>query len=558
MPVDFDAAARRLSPYLRALWGREIRLHPLARPLQQTRPYLSEIGIHLPQTWHAASGEAAFMLYRAAAAHAAAHLAYSHQRFARGSLKPIQIVLLGLLEDARIEALAIAAMPGLRRLWLGCFPDAGDDESFAGLMLRLSRALLDPTHEDGHPWIAKARRLVAASQRHGSDALALREVASLLGNDIGQMRLQFNAKTYAVEPPYRDDHGFLWDDGEAPSETRFEDVALADVSTEGAPQQRMPGAGQEELAAKLVGADMEESAAPARATLYPEWDSRLGALRPRWCSVIERPAPGIDPALLQAGMAQYESMAARLAAQIRARRSREPVHLRRQLDGERFDIDALIDAAIAFRSGTMPDARVHQRTLHRRRSLAVLVLLDLSASTCERMEEGTVLDAIREAAVLLADAMERNGDRFAIHGFRSAGRHELSYLRFKDFDARFDDLAMSRLAAMGGEQSTRIGAALRHAGRLLNGVRSEEKLILVVTDGEPHDIDVFHPGYLVEDARHAVAEVRAGGNHAFCVTVDGAAGAYARRMFGEGQYLVVKSAMELPERLPRLYLRLAG
>src|SRR5690606_5363465 len=152
---------------------------------------------------------------------------------------------------------------------------------------------------------------------------------------------------------------------------------------------------------------------------------------------------------------------------IRAHRIRQPARLRRQPEGDRFDLDALVDAAIAVRAGIQPDNRVYMRTLHEKRALSALVLLDLSASTNERRGDASMLAAIREAAVLLAGAMAQNGDRYALHGFRSNGRHEVNYLNIKDFGEDFGDAALSRLAAIHGAQSTRIGAALRHAARRL-------------------------------------------------------------------------------------------
>jgi len=560
MEAGFDHAVKRLHPYLRALWRRELLLHPYDRPLQQQRPYLSERGIHLPPSWHAGQGSQAFTLYRAAATHAAAHVAYSHHRFERRSLKPVQIVLISLLEDARVEQLASYDFPGLRRLWLQCFPPlAGRDDSFAALALRLSRSLLDPAYEDGNPWIAKAKRLYAASQAGGTNPAALREVGSLLGNEIGQMRLQFNAKTYLVEPPYRDDNAAIWDSDQPPSETRVEQQELvADGSTGGAPPQQSPGERGRELSAREVASRSGEQPVHPLAR-YPEWDSRIGAFRPHWCSVFEPPMAMADPAPLQAAMARHAPLAARLARLIRAHRIRQPARLRHQPEGDRFDLDALVDAAIALRAVIQPDNRVYMGTLHEKRSLSALVLLDLSASTNERLGETSMLDAIREAAVLLAGAMTQNGDRYALHGFRSSGRHEVNYLNFKDFNDDFDATTLSRLAAVRGAQSTRIGAALRHATRRLAddpGSRGRQQLILAVTDGEPHDIDIFHPGYLARDAQQAVSAAVSSGVHVFCVAVDRQADGYVHTIFGENNYLAMDEVADLPEKLPGLYLRL--
>lgn len=55
-----------------------------------------------------------------------------------------------------------------------------------------------------------------------------------------------------------------------------------------------------------------------------------------------------------------------------------------------------------------------------------------------------------------------------MHGFASDSRHDVQYYRFKDFFESWDENAQSRLAGMIGQLSTRMGAALRHAGRHLN------------------------------------------------------------------------------------------
>ena len=44
-----------------------------------------------------------------------------------------------------------------------------------------------------------------------------------------------------------------------------------------------------------------------------------------------------------------------------------------------------------------------------------------------------MLDLQRQATVLLADAINKIGDPFAIHGFCSDGRHNVEYSSFQGF-----------------------------------------------------------------------------------------------------------------------------
>ena len=196
--------------------------------------------------------------------------------------------------------------------------------------------------------------------------------------------------------------------------------------------------------------------------------------------------------------------------------------------------------------------------MRRERDLAALLLLDLSQSTNEQVRSGgtTVLELTREAAALLADAMAKLGDPFAIHGFSSNGRHEVNYRRFKDFGEAHGPASRARLAGMRGELSTRMGAAMRHAGALLARRPEKKRLLLVLTDGAPSDVDVRDPQYLRADARKAVEELARSGVATFCISLDPGADDYVARIFGANRYAVVDRVERLPERLPSLYLGL--
>jgi nitric oxide reductase activation protein len=192
------------------------------------------------------------------------------------------------------------------------------------------------------------------------------------------------------------------------------------------------------------------------------------------------------------------------------------------------------------------------------RDLAVLVLLDTSESSNDKVRghDYTVMDLTRAATVLLAGALDRIGDPFAIHGFCSDGRHDVHYQRFKDFDQPYDDLVKARLAGMKGRLSTRMGAALRHAAHYLSQQPKSKRVVFVVTDGEPADNDVTDPQYLRHDAKAAVEELGRQGITVYALSLDPHADQYVSRIFGLKNFTVIDQVERLPERLPMLYMSL--
>jgi len=145
---------------------------------------------------------------------------------------------------------------------------------------------------------------------------------------------------------------------------------------------------------------------------------------------------------------------------------------------------------------------------------------------------------------------------FAIHGFCSDGRHDVEYYRFKDFDQPYNEVPKMRLAGMAGQLSTRMGAAVRHASYSLKQQRAAKKLLLVITDGEPEDVDVRDPQYLRFDTRKAVEEAGRSGILTYCMSLDPRADQYVSRIFGMRNCMVVDHVMRLPEKLPLLYASL--
>jgi nitric oxide reductase activation protein len=288
---------------------------------------------------------------------------------------------------------------------------------------------------------------------------------------------------------------------------------------------------------------------------YQEWDYSVQLHRPNWVTVLEKRQKKGNPEEIDRILTEHKPVAARLRHIIDAMQPEGVQRFRRQEDGEEIDLNAAIRAMIDIRMGQMPDQRINIRIVRKVRDLAVLVLLDLSESTNERLgdSEKPVIQLAREATSLLSWAIDRVGDPFAIHGFASDGRHDVEYYRFKDFKDTYSDEVKAKLAGMQGGLSTRMGAALRHAASFLWKQPEQKKLILLVTDGEPADIDVRDPQYLRHDTKKAVEELATRGVRTFCLTLDPNADDYVSRIFGPKGYMVVDHVNRLPERLPMLY-----
>jgi nitric oxide reductase activation protein len=274
--------------------------------------------------------------------------------------------------------------------------------------------------------------------------------------------------------------------------------------------------------------------------------------------VFEAAAPSGEAARIDRLLERHALLAKQIKRLIDRLKPQLRKRLRHQLDGDAFDLDHLIGNWIDRLAGSQPDGRVYQTHQTDGRDIAVLLLLDLSESL-KKVPPGCaepLLALEQEAVTLLAWAVEALGDPFAIAGFTSDTRHEVRVLAYKGFDEPWGSDAKGRLAAMAAGGSTRMGAALRHAGQHLAQRREAKKLLLLLSDGEPSDVDVDDPAYLKWDTHAAVTELRAKGVNTFCITLDDRADDYVADIFGPGGYAVVDQVARLPEMLSRLFMTL--
>ncbi len=604
--VLFVNVQRRLNMYLRSLWGRDFFIRPTSGDFETRegyRPYIEHYFIHLPDAFDDYISDddikvSGMDIYRASSAHAAAHIVFSHYDTLADELSNLQKLMIGVIEDARIEALAVQSFPGMKQLWVSLLPaDTNLNEGLQPLLDRLARALLDENYNDNHELIVFARKEMKDASERLSDPELAKEIGLKLAEMVIELKITTNSRIDKYTSPYRDDNRCLWqsldfvEDGHEllPGETQqvrkyvsiMEMINALDVENAGDDAEEIWVLETELFPYEDEGRsynEMEGKEPISSPIHYHEWDYQTQLERPNWVTLLEkRPKMG-DPDDIEEILERHKPLVRRLKQLIEAVQPQGVIRQRKVEDGDEIDLGAAIDAMVDIRRGVQPDPRIGIRTTLQIRDLSVLLLIDLSESTNdplpgsksmvsieetlnnknddEKTDETTILDMSREAACLMADAMNKIGDPFAVHGFDSNGRHDVEYYRFKDFEDSYDDTVKGRLAGMTGQLSTRMGAALRHAGTLINQRASNKKIIFILTDGEPADNDEHDPQYLRFDTKKAVEELARNGVNTFCITLDPHADQYVSRIFGAKNFLVLDHVSRLPEKLPELYLSL--
>lgn len=587
----FVDVQRRLNIYLRAMWGRDFFLRPTSGDYETReglKPYIERFVIYIADAFddYKPQGDdtpdearvSGLEIYRASANHCAAHLVHTGAPLSMQMLNTTQMAIIEAIEDARVEELACRDFPNMRASWLALHPplDTSEPQCVGDLLNRLARALLDLDSHDPHPWVQEGVRLFRAETDLSSNQVSW-NIGIELAHSLGQIPLpEFNVRTDVLRAIYRDDNRTVWESEEY-------DVEAALEATWGGNQVRKKVSLMEmvnEVNNEYAGDDAEEiwvletpfyldqegvtiNELEGRPPIsdpyhYHEWDYQIQLERPSWATVLERHPPLGDLDVIEKIITDNKPVISRLKYLIESMIPQAMQRIRRQEDGDELDINAAVRAMIDIRMGLQPDSRIMMRYKRNVRDLAVMVLLDMSESSNDKVrgKDYSIMDLTRSATVLLSDALDRIGDPFALHGFCSDGRHDVHYYRFKDFDQPYNDLVKARLAGLKGSYSTRMGAALRHAGEQLKLQPKSKKVLFIITDGEPADNDVRDPQYLRFDTKRAVEELQRDGITTYALSLDPHADQYVSRIFGANNFTVLDQVERLPEKLPMLYMGL--
>lgn len=291
-------------------------------------------------------------------------------------------------------------------------------------------------------------------------------------------------------------------------------------------------------------------------TLYPEWDFRRGHHEPRGVAVRERaPAEG-DPAWATVELARNAVLLRRVRERFDRLRARR-VRLGRQREGDELDLSAVVRALVDVRAGQVPDDRLYVAVHPARRGLAIALLADASGSTETSVNETErVIDVERTALLVASEAFDALGDLYAIMSFTGKGAAAVRLTTIKDFAEANGTAVRSRIAALEPSGFTRLGAAIRHATARLSRQPAGHRLLLILSDGVPHDLDHYVDQYAIEDSRQAIAEARARGVYPFCLTIDRQGSEYLSRIFGPAGHTILRHPEQLPTALLGVVRRL--
>lgn len=546
----FADCERKLDLYMKAMWMEKAQFVPYSPGFDELRkpmPYFDELGMRVPDVFDDYEDPGIGIRvkgtdrYRAVLAHMAAHRRWTVAIFA-DNFSPFQRVAAEMFEDCRVDTLAMRQYPGLRHILSSLHPMPIEDDCDPSVescirhrLAMFSYAIMDADHPYENKDILQFVKRFH-EEMEGTDSTT-KDIANLALSFVARTRRQEDqsANVYFTdtEVDYRDDNRHMWKYYELGDEEEMfeeQDKSKADE-------------------------DEQSKGLPPRH--YREWDYLGKTYRPDWVSLYESLHPQGDVGIIDGILTKHAALAKRLKQILDMLKPQQYVRVRYQEEGSELDLDVAIRSLIDFKAGSTPDPRINMSHRTDGRDVAVSLLIDLSQSVNDVPDGSTqsVLEISQEAVTLLGWAINHLDDEFAIAGFSSNTRHEVRYQHIKGFTEDWNDEVKGRLAAMEAGYSTRMGAALRHAAHTLSARKADKKLLLVLTDGEPADIDVDDEQHLIRDTHKAVQELDQLGIYTHCINLDPKADEYVSDIFGS-RYTVIDRVERLPEKLPQLFMAL--
>jgi len=583
----YEEAVPVLLPFVQGLAGRRLKIEPGDVAWTDGEVlYLPEIVARLDNRADN------FQLFKAIVAHLWAQTRYGTlnvdpaEAFGRFADSEHAQAVFHALETLRLDARIGSELPGLYRRMralstlLGDAPPAGRWASAAQALASPAAGVADSLHWLGElygqaavpqrcyqgrlnpeaAWAARLRRIER-------DKARLRESLRVVAKEIAEGRSDHvPPERFEVQQPTEQQTGGLQfevtlSEVPLPVPDRVREqltsilLDLGDI-----PPEYLTPAGEGEYDPRLLeeqslnpedvwaGAYHEEGA-----FLYNEWDLARQAHKKNWCVLREiEVAPG-DSAFYHDTMAKYAGFVRSLRRTFEILRGEDRL-LKRQSDGDDIDIDALVEAWGDVHMGLEMTDRVFTRMHKEERNIAVMFMVDMSGST-----RGWINDAEREALILLAEALNTLGDRYAIYGFSGWTRKRCEAFRVKDFDDPWEEQVISRVCGIEPKDYTRMGAPIRHLVQKLKQVEARTKLLVTLSDGKPDDYDLEYRGeYGIEDTRQALFEARREGIHAYCITIDREGQDYLPHMYGPANFTVLDDVAKLPTKVSDIYRRITS
>jgi nitric oxide reductase NorD protein len=365
--------------------------------------------------------------------------------------------------------------------------------------------------------------------------------------DASKLAEQMLADRDANRQPQRRDARELFNAWNADAEGDFDELEGSEAWSEG----EMP---EQDLEAGEVAFN------------YDEWDRELVDHRVGWCRVVEKKVKRGDRAFVDDTRERYKGVVSSIRHQFQLMKPENLTRITNELDGEDYDLNAVVDFFIDRRADGQQSERIYTKRLRRRRDVAVSFLLDQSSSTARTIGRHPlqpythpgrrIIEIEKEGLVLMSEALEAVGDVYAINGFTSEGRRNVKFYVLKDFGEHYSDEVMRRIGGITYQNNTRLGAAIRHATAKLEKQEARTRLLIVLSDGRPYDHDYGDARYAREDTREALRQAKTQGITPFCITIDRESESELRDLYGDVGYTIIDDVLSLPERLPGIYRRL--
>ncbi len=305
---------------------------------------------------------------------------------------------------------------------------------------------------------------------------------------------------------------------------------------------------------------MDNSAVPDTlpASWYPEWDGHHSDYLHNYVRVVDRMMAGATAGFYDQTLERYRELVSQIRYAFELMKPQGLKLLRNWTEGDELDYRAMLDFVLDQKAGRIPSDRLYIKRIKQERNVAVLLLVDLSRSTANTLSNNasdagtTVLDVEKEAMVLFCEALGIVGDTFAIAGFSGNGRFSVDYTHIKEFDEPLNAAVRKRISALTPQRSTRMGAAIRHATAQFDKFPAKVRLMVVLGDGFPNDLD-YKREYAISDTRKAIGEALTRRIHTHAITVNMQSDARLDDLYGSVHHNVISDVRELPARLLRIY-----
>ena len=283
------------------------------------------------------------------------------------------------------------------------------------------------------------------------------------------------------------------------------------------------------------------------AYLHKEWDYRRKRYKKNWCALREVKLTAGNTKFVDDTLNKYTGLVKNLRRTFEILRGEDKT-LKKQPYGDDIDIDALVEGWADVASGMEMPENIFTKMHKEERNIAVIFMVDMSGST-----KGWINDAERESLVLLSEALETLGDRYAIYGFTGNTRKRCEVYPVKTFEQPYDDKTKGRIANISPQDYTRLGVFIRHFNQMFEEVEAKTKILITLSDGKPEDYDGYRGEYGIEDTRVALLESRQQGVHPFCITIDKEGRDYLKTMYGNASYVVIDDVQQLPLKVADIY-----